>query len=58
MPLTDAYFVKLDIQDEIVGFLKSSFTTSQHMVFLVEVNDLYGSFDADDDSLLLVDIVA
>ena len=58
MPLTDAYFVKLDIQDEIVGFLKSSYTTSHHMVFLVEVNYLYGSIDADDDSFLLVDIVA
>ena len=28
------------------------------MVFLVEFNDLYGSFGDDDDSLLLVEIVA
>ena len=58
MPLTNAYFSKLDIQDEIVGFLKSSYAPSQHMVFLVEVNNVYGSFDSDDYSLLLVYIVA
>ena len=58
MALTDAYFAKLDIQDEIFGSLKSSYTTSQQMIFLVEVDDLDGSFDADDDFLLLVDIVA
>ena len=44
----DEYFSKLDIQDEIVGFLKSLYTPSQFMVFLVEVNDLDGSLDADD----------
>ena len=58
MPLRNEYFSKLDIQDEISGFLKSLYTPSHHMVFVVEVDDLDGSFNADYDSLLLLEIVA